>query len=111
MLTPRRPDCAPPPVPLRLSPRSTTLASGSGDALRLMVMLLVPAARIDPNVPVQSIVMDLVIVRLPKPPESAQLISPLVSVTAIAAAKVLHGEARLQGFRSSPVPETQVRVA
>ena len=77
-------------------------------------MPLTPAATIPPNVPVQSIVIDLVIVRVPKPPGSIQLISPLVSVTEIAAAKVLHGAVRLHPFTvllSSPTPDTQVRVA
>src|ERR1700709_845765 len=97
-----------------LSPRSTTLLSGSGVAVRLMVMPLTAAATIPPNVPVQSIVIDLVIVRVPKPPGSVQLISPLVSVTEIAAAKVLHVAVRLhpnEVLLSSPTPDTQVRVA
>jgi hypothetical protein len=57
-------------------------------------------------------VIDLVIVRVPKPPGSIQSISPLVSVREIAAAKVLQGAVRLhEGDISSPTPETQVRVA
>jgi hypothetical protein len=48
---------------------------------------------------------------VPKPPESRQLISPVVAVFEIAPAKVLHGAVRLHGFASSPTPETQVRVA
>jgi hypothetical protein len=39
------------------------------------------------------------------------LISPLVAVFEIAPAKVLQGAVRLHGFRSSPTPETHVRVA
>src|SRR5258708_4823022 len=97
-----------------LSPRRTTLLSGSGVAVRLMVMPLAPATTIPPNVPLQSIVIDLLIVRLPKPPGSIQLISPLVSVWEIAAAKVLQGAERLhpnEVLLSSPTPDTQVRVA
>src|SRR6476619_700334 len=55
--------------------------------------------------------IDLVIVTPPKPPGSRTLISPLDAVLEIAPAKVLHGAVRLQGFASSPTPETQVRVA
>ncbi|MGY3343498.1 hypothetical protein ACVI1I_002713 [Bradyrhizobium sp. USDA 4459] len=36
--------------------------------------------------------------------------SPPAAVFEIAPAKVLHGAVRLQGFTSSPTPETQVRV-
>src|SRR6266702_890907 len=58
----------------------------------------------------QATVIALVMVRVPKPPESTQLISPPALVAAMAAAKVLQGAARLQvGLRSSPTPETQVR--
>ena len=69
------------------------------------------AARIDPNVPPQSIVIDLVMVTAPKPPGSMQLISPNAAVFEMAPAKVLHGAVRLQGLTSSPTPETHVRVA
>ena len=58
-----------------------------------------------------SIVIDLVMVMVPKPPSSRQSISPLMEVFEIAPAKVLQGAVRLHGFRSSPTPETQVRVA
>src|ERR1700704_2710955 len=54
---------------------------------------------------------DLVMVTVPKPPGSRQLISPLGAVFEIAPAYVLHGAVRLQGLTSSPTPETQVRVA
>src|ERR1700709_8856 len=54
---------------------------------------------------------DLVMVTVPKPPGSRQLISPWAAVFEIAPAKVLHGAVRLQGLTSSPTPETQVRVA
>src|SRR4051812_18573509 len=53
----------------------------------------------------------LVIVTPPKPPGSMQLISPPAAVFEIAPANVLHGAVRLQGFASSPTPETHVLVA
>src|SRR5438105_478070 len=56
-------------------------------------------------------VIDLVIVTAPKPPGSSTLISPAGAVFEMAPAKVLQGAVRLQGFASSPMPETQVRVA
>src|SRR4026207_1863883 len=56
-------------------------------------------------------VMDFVIVSVPNPPGSKQLISPLAAVLEIAPAKVLHGAVRLHGFASSPTPDTHVRVA
>src|SRR5262249_18645024 len=77
----------------------------------LMTIPLVPDTRTDPNVSLQSIVMDFVIVTAPKPPGSRQLISPAAAVFEIAPAKVLHGAVRLHGLTSSPTPETQVRVA
>src|SRR2546427_3649983 len=77
----------------------------------LMLMPFVPAARTEPNVPPQSIVIDFVIVSAPKPPGSRQSISPLGAVFEIAPAKVLHGAVRVHGLASSPTPETQVRVA
>ncbi len=57
----------------------------------------VPAARTEPNVPAQSIVIDLVMVTAPKPPGSMQLISPLGAVFEIAPANVLQGAVRLHG--------------
>src|SRR6266480_4714985 len=60
---------------------------------------------------VPSMVIDLVIVTAPNPPESRQLISPSFAVFEMAPAKVLQGAVRLQGLRSSPTPDTQVRVA
>src|SRR5262249_16937072 len=59
----------------------------------------------------QEIVIALVMVTAPNPPGSRQLISPFGAVFEMAPAKVLHGAVRLQGFASSPTPETQVRVA
>src|ERR1051326_6621267 len=60
---------------------------------------------------VPLIVMDLVMVTAPKPPGSSVLISPPAAVLEIAPAYVLQGAVRLQGFTSSPTPDTQVRVA
>src|SRR5438046_3408109 len=77
----------------------------------LMMMPVVPLARMEANAPVPSMVMDLVIVTAPNPPGSITLISPLMAVFEIAPAKVLHGAVRLHGFASSPTPDTQVRVA
>src|SRR5579872_3516225 len=54
--------------------------------------------------------MDFVIVTEPNPPGSRQSISPPAVVCEMAPAKVLHGAVRLQGFASSPTPETHVRV-
>jgi hypothetical protein len=72
---------------------------------------LTPLARIDAKISWQSIVIDLVILTVPNPPGSRQLISPLMKVLLMAPAKVLHGAVRLHGLASSPTPETQVRVA
>src|SRR6185436_536029 len=79
----------------------------------LMITPLVPDARIEPKPAPQvpSMVIDLVTVTAPKPPGSRASISPLLAVFEIAPAKVLHGAVRLQGFTSSPTPDTQVRVA
>src|SRR5947209_6730934 len=55
--------------------------------------------------------IDLVVVTEPNPPGSRQLISPPTAVFEMAPARVLHGAVRLHGLTSSPVPETQVRVA
>src|SRR5438132_2823946 len=56
-------------------------------------------------------VIDLVIVTVPKPPGSSTLISPSLAVLEMAPANVLHGAVRLHGLASSPTPDTQVRVA
>src|SRR5436853_404764 len=77
----------------------------------LIMIALVPAARIPASVPAPLIVIDFVIVTAPKPPGSSTEISPPAAVFEIAPAKVLHGAVRLQGFASSPTPDTQVRVA
>ena len=64
-----------------------------------------------PVTPVQSIVIDLVMVTAPNPPGSRQSISPPAAVFEMAPAKVLQGAVRLHGLTSSPTPDTQVRVA
>ena len=74
-------------------------------------MPFVPELRIEASVPVPSIVIDVVIVTVPKPPGSRTEISPPAAVLEIAPPNVLHGAVRLQGFASSPTPDTQVRVA
>src|SRR5881394_2774614 len=93
------------------NPRSLTAFFISVSLVMLMMTPFVPADRIDPGVSSQSIVIDLVMVTAPYPAGSRQLISPLAAVFEIAPAKVLHGAVRLQGFTSSPTPETHVRVA
>src|SRR5262245_45231370 len=77
----------------------------------LTLMPFVPAARTEPRVAPQSIVIDFVIVSAPKPPGSRQSISPLGAVFEITPANVLQGAVRLHGLASSPTPETHVRVA
>ena len=85
--------------------------SGEAVAESLTMTPVVPELRMLPSVPVQSRVIDLVMVTAPKPPGSSQLISPPASVFEIAPANVLHGAVRLQGLASSPTPDTHVRVA
>jgi hypothetical protein len=60
---------------------------------------------------VEMMLTDWVIVTAPNPPGSSTLISPPGVVFEIAPAKVLQGAVRLQGFASSPTPDTHVRVA
>ena len=76
-----------------------------------MMMALVPATSTPASNPSELIVIDFVIVTAPKPPGSRTLISPPAAVFEMAPANVLHGAVRLQGFASSPTPDTQVRVA
>src|SRR3954451_11254109 len=87
--------------------RSTTLSV----EVPLMMTPWTPEERTLPSVPVQSMVIDFVIVTAPNPPGSRQLMMPGLAVFEIAPANVLHGAVRLQGLASSPTPETQVRVA
>ena len=100
------------PGPLIVSPRSRTERCGSFTPTGMLTMTpVVPDDRIDPIVAVQSMVMDLVIVTVPYPPGSRQLISPLMKVLDSAPEKVRHGAVRLHGLASLPTPETKVRVA
>src|ERR1051325_4424213 len=102
----------PVPAPLIERARSvTTIVLGEPLFTSLTLTPLVPAERMPAITPVPSMVIDLVIVTAPKPPESTQSISPLAAVLEIAPAKVLQGAVRLQGLASSPTPDTQVRVA
>src|SRR4051794_41112745 len=87
--------------------RSTTLSV----EVPLMMTPCTPEESTLPSVPVQSIVIDFVIVTAPNPPGSRQLMMPGLAVFEIAPANVLQGAVRLQGFASSPTPETHVRVA
>src|SRR4051794_31964663 len=100
-------------MPLRPVPRPS-MSRPSRMTLSLtpaaITMALVPETS-TPASNVERIVIDLVIVTPPKPPGSRTLISPPPAVLEMAPAKVLHGAVRLQGFASSPTPETQVRVA
>src|SRR6478609_3046964 len=77
----------------------------------LMLIALLPEFKIEANVPEPSMVSALLMLTAPKPPGSSASISPPAAVFEIAPAKVLQGAVRLQGFASSPTPETQVRVA
>ena len=77
----------------------------------LTIMAFVPETSTPPTKPSHLIVIDLVMVTPPKPPESRQLISPSAAVFEIVPGKVLHGAVRLHGFASSPTPDTHVRVA
>src|ERR1041384_7476565 len=89
----------------------TTLVLGAPLFVSLTLTPFVPAAKMEAKVPPPSIVIDFVIVTVPKPPGSMQSISPPSAVFEIAPAKVLQGAVRLQGLASSPTPETHVRVA
>src|ERR1700704_6356335 len=76
-----------------------------------MMMPVVPEASTPASTLVQSIVIDLLSVTVPKPPESRQSISPFAAVLEYAPANVLQGAVRLHGLASAPTPETHVRVA
>ena len=74
-----------------------------------MPLELLPTPAIPANDPPPSMVRDLSIITMPKPPGSRTSISPPGLVFELAPAKVLHGLVRLQGLASSPTAETQVR--
>src|SRR5437588_5327146 len=100
-------------IPLGLVPRPsmsrpsrmTLSVAGAETTMALVPETSTPASN------VERIVIAFVIVTPPKPPGSRTLISPPVAVLEIAPAKVLQGAVRLQGFASSPTPDTQVRDA
>src|SRR5258708_7960751 len=75
-------------------------------------MPLVPPTGTEPENPPsplpQSMVMALVMVRVPNSPGSRQSISPPAAVFTIAPAKVLQGVLRSQALASSPLFETHV---
>src|SRR5437588_5433711 len=102
----------PVPKPSISKPLIVTMAVlGVGLVESLMLIPNVPAPSTPPIQPSHLIVIDLVTVTLPNPPESRQLISPPSAVFEIAPAKVLHGAVRLHGLASSPTPDTHVLVA
>src|ERR1051325_2046388 len=108
MFTPIRPL----PIPSMSRLRRMTVASGSfTKSVTLMFMPFVPAASTPAMNGWPSIVIDLVIVSVPKPPGSSTLMMPLRAVLEMQPANVLQGAVRLQGLASSPTPETHVRVA
>src|SRR3954451_9587054 len=95
------------PRPLMSSPISLTLSfTPALTLIALLTFVSTPAVT-----PSALIVIDLLIVTAPKPPGSSTLISPFAAVFDIAPGKVLQGAVRLQGFASSPTPDTHVRVA
>ncbi len=61
--------------------------------------------------PPPSIVIEWPMLMVPNPPGSITSISPPTAVREYAPGNVLHGAVRLQGFASSPRPDTHVRVA
>src|SRR5258708_39634783 len=102
------------PAPLMSSPRRITVWRlwGAVSAVMLIWKPGTPAFRTPPTpVGLPSMLIDLVMVTVPKPPGSRQSISPSTAVFEMAPAKVLQGAVRLHGLASSPTPETQVRVA
>src|SRR3569833_1060516 len=97
----------PAPTPAKSNPRKTTVSAAPAETTNPLVPPTKTPASIDSHATEIALVMG----KAPKPPGSRQLISPLAAVFEIAPAKVLHGAVRLQGFASSPTPETHVRVA
>jgi len=99
------------PSMMRLRMRTLRKGSFAMPAAMLMIIPVVPLARIPAKISWQSMVMDLVIVTAPNAPESRQFICPLMKVLLMAPAKVAHGAVRLHGLASLTTPETQVRDA
>ena len=77
----------------------------------LMVIPEMPAAEMPPAYGPPPMMMDFVMVTVPKPPGSSASIYPKADVLEMAPAQVWHGAVRLQGLASLPTPDTQVRVA
>src|SRR5437870_843074 len=84
--------------------------------LRLTVMPAVaiviplPEAAVIPAItPSPVIVTDLVIISGPYPAESRATTSPPDTTASCARWKLRHGDVRVQGFKSSPRPETNTR--
>src|SRR5438093_10130789 len=76
-----------------------------------MTIPFVPDTSTEETQSAPSIVMLFVMVTAPNPPGSRTEISPPAAVFEIAPANVLQGAVPLQGFASSPTPETHVRDA
>ena len=76
-----------------------------------MTIPFVPDTSTEETQSAPSIVMLFTMVTAPNPPGSRTEISPPAAVFEIAPANVLQGAVRLQGFASSPTPETHVRDA
>src|SRR5262245_98732 len=90
------------PAPSIDRPRRTTATSAALTTMALPAVTTTP-----PLVPVQSMVIDLVMVTAPKLPASTHLIVPPGSVAVCAAANVAHGAARVQAA-PAPLLATQV---
>src|SRR5438552_3241790 len=99
-----------PPLPAPLIERLRKITKSFAPAATL-TPFWPTLARIPASVPSPLIVMDLVIVTVPKLPGSSVEISPPAAVLEMAPAKVLHGAVRLHGLASSPTPDTHVLVA
>src|SRR4051794_5006337 len=98
------------PRPSMSRPCRFTTPKSAGSVM-LMMMAFVEATRTPASTSSDIMLIDLVIVTPPKPPGSSTQISPPLAVLEMAPAKVLHGAVREHGLTSSPVPDTQVRVA
>lgn len=81
---------SPVPTPKKSKPRRITSSVGPA----FTTTPFVPLTRMPPCTLLASIVMDLVIVTAPKPPESSALISPPMAVLPMAPANVLQGAVR-----------------
>ena len=80
-------------------------------AAALTLIPFVSDPRMEPSTPPPSMVVDLVMVTVPKPSGSSTEMTPAAAVLLIAPAKVLQGAVRQHGLASSPTPMAQVRIA